>query len=257
MTRAVVRANFSQLAPGVALASPTEATIGNPDLKPLRANNLDIGVERTLGLDGNLSLYAFKKDIKDFTYQTNLAGTGQWAGYTTATGFVNGDAADIKGLEFGYQQALRFLPGPFNGLIAGVNATHTKSATSLARFDKASGAMRAREVVLPGQSARIMNLMVGYESGPFSGRLAANMKSRYLLQTGADVLDAGQDTWVDAQTQLDLSLRYQLSKAVKLSFEVLNLNKESYYTYLGKPAYNAQNEQYGRTFRLSLSANVF
>jgi TonB-dependent receptor len=257
MTRAVVRANFSQLAPGVALASPTEATIGNPDLRPLRSNNLDLGIERTLGLDGNLALYAFKKDIKDFTYQTNLAGTGQWAGYTTATGFVNGDAADLSGVELGYQQALRFLPGAWSGLIAGVNATYTRSSTTLTRFDKSRAAMLAREVVLPGQSARIMNLMIGYESGPFSARLAANMKSRYLLQTGADVLDAGQDTWVDAQRQLDLSLRYHLSKGTRLSFEVLNLNKESYYTYLGKQAYNAQNEQYGRTFRVSLSANIF
>ena len=30
------RANFSQLAPGISLASNTEAVIGNPDLKPAR-----------------------------------------------------------------------------------------------------------------------------------------------------------------------------------------------------------------------------
>lgn len=257
LTRSVVRANFSQLAPGVALASPTEATIGNPDLKPLRSNNVDVGVEHTLGLDGNLSLYAFNKTIKDFTYQTNLAGTGQWADYTTATGFVNGDAADIKGGELGYQQSLRFLPGAWSGLIVGANATWTRSSTSLSRFDKKSATTLSREVVLPGQSARIMNLMVGYERGPFSARLAANMKSRYLLQTGADVLDASQDAWVDAQRQLDLSLRYQLNRATRLSFEVLNLNKESYYVYLGKPALNFQNEQYGRTFRVSLSSSLF
>ena len=88
-------------------------------------------------------------------------------------------------------------------------------------------------------------------------RLAGNYKSRYLLQTGADVVDATQDTWVDGQTQLDLSLRYQLSKAAKLSFEVLNLTRENYYTYLGSKAYNSQNEHYGRTFRLSFTANVF
>ena len=257
MTRAVVRANFSQLAPGIALASPTEATIGNPDLKPLRARNLDVGIEHTLGLDGNVSLYAFNKDIRDFTYQTNLAGTGQWAAYTTATGFVNGEAAKVKGVELAYQQALRFLPGAWSGLIVGVNATWTDSSTTLSRFDKKSAALASRDVVLPGQSARIMNVMVGYERGAFSTRLAANMKSRYLLQTGADVLDAGQDTWVDAQRQLDLSLRYQVSQDTRLTVEVLNLNKASYYTYLGNPAYNAQNERYGRTYRISLSAALF
>jgi TonB-dependent receptor len=39
-TSAVVRANFSQLAPGINLASNTEATIGNPDLAALKASNL-------------------------------------------------------------------------------------------------------------------------------------------------------------------------------------------------------------------------
>jgi len=256
VTRAVVRANFSQLAPGIAYASPTEATIGNPDLKPLRSTNYDLGIERVFGADGTLSLYAFKKDIKDFTYQTNLAGTGAWTGFTTATGYVNGDSASVKGVELNYNQALRFLPGFWSGFIVGANATFTDSESSLARFDKAGGGMRSRSVSLPGQSDRIVNLMVGYEAGPVSTRIAANMKSRYLLQTGADVLDASQDNWVDSQTQYDFSLRYQLSKRYKLGFEVLNITREKYYVYLGSHPYSVQNEQYGRTFRLSLQGNL-
>lgn len=256
LTRAVVRANFGQLAPGIAYASPTEATIGNPDLKPLRANNLDLGIERVFGADGTLSLYGFSKKIKDFTYQTNLAGSGAWTGFTTATGFVNGDDASVKGVEINYNQALRFLPGPWSGLIVGANGTLTSSDSRLSRFDKSSGAPRSRSVSLPGQSDRIWNLMVGYETGPLSTRIAANMKSRYLLQTGADVLDAGQDNWVDGQTQVDFSLRYQLTPRVKLGFEVLNLTRERYYVYLGSKQLNVQNEQYGRTLRLSLVGTV-
>jgi TonB-dependent receptor len=256
VTRAVVRANFSQLAPGIAYASPTEASIGNPDLKPLRANNLDLGIERVLGADGTLSVYGFKKDIKDFTYQTNLAGSGAWTGYTNATGFVNGDSASVKGVEINYNHALHFLPGLWSGLIVGANGTLTSADSSLSRFDKTSGAMRSRSASLPGQSDRIWNLMLGYEAGALSTRIAANMKSRYLLQTGADVLDASQDNWVDSQTQLDFSLRYQLSKQLKLGFEVLNITRERYYVYLGSKPYNVQNEQYGRTFRLSLVGNL-
>ena len=256
LTHAVVRANFSQLAPGVAYASPTEATIGNPDLKPLRSTNIDLGIERVFKAEGALSLYAFKKDIHDFTYQTNLAGTGQWTGFTTATGFVNGDSASVKGLEFNYNHALRYLGGAWSGLIVGVNATFTDSDSALARFDKTTGAMRSRSVALPGQSDRIVNLMVGYEAGPVSTRLAANRKSRYLLQTGADVLDAGQDNWVDDQTQVDFSLRYQVARGWKLGFEVLNLTREKYYVYLGSRQFNVQNEQYGRTFRLSLQGSL-
>jgi TonB-dependent receptor len=257
LTNSVVRANFSQLAPGVSYSSPTEASIGNPDLKPLTSANFDAGVERMLGKDGVVSFYYFTKDIKDFTYTTNMAGTGQWAGFTSAVLAVNGEKAKVKGYELAYTQALRQLPGALSGLIVGANTTITDSTTVLSRFDRPSNKLLSREVALPGQSDRVVNLVLGYEAGPWSARVASNSKSRYLLQTGSDVVDASQDAWVDGQKQIDLSVKYQINKSTLLSFEGLNLNKEKYYVYLGNQKYNFQNEQYGRTFRISLTMTQF
>jgi len=257
LTKSVVRANFSQLAPGVSYSSPTEASIGNPDLKPLTSANFDAGVERMLGKDGALSLYYFTKDIKDFTYTTNMAGTGQWAGFTSAVLAVNGEKAKVKGYELSYTQALRQLPGVLSGLIVGANTTITDSTTVLSRFDRTSNKLLSREVALPGQSDRVVNLVLGYEAGPWSARVASNSKSRYLLQTGSDVVDASQDAWVDGQRQIDLSVKYRINKSTLLSFEGLNLNKEKYYVYLGSQKFNFQNEQYGRTLRVSLTMTQF
>lgn len=256
-THSVVRANFSQLAPGIAYSSPTEATIGNPNLKPLTSANLDAGIERLLGNDGVMSLYLFTKDIKDFTYTTNLAGTGQWSGFSSAILAVNGDKAKVKGLELAYTQVLRQLPGALSGLIVGANATLTDSKTVLSRFDKANNRFLSRELALPGQSDRVVNLVLGYESGPLSARVASNYKSRYLLQTGNDIVDSKLDAWVDGQRQIDLSIKYQISKSIRLSFDGLNLNKEKYYVYQGVNAYNFQNEQYGRSFIVSLNMTQF
>lgn len=256
-TNAVVRANFSQLAPGVSLASNTEAVIGNPDLKPLEASNLDLGVERTLGADGAVSAYLYSKDIKNFTYTTDLAGSGAWAGYTTATSYANGDKARVRGLELSYSQSLRMLPAPWNGLIVGANASFNDAKATIGRFDKASGGQLTRQIRLPGQSKQIVNLMLGYESGPLSTRLALNHKSSYLLEVADDLLDASQDRYVDAQRQIDFSLGYQINKRVQLVFEGINLNNETYYVYQGSKPYNVQYEQYGRTFKLSLKANFF
>ncbi len=256
-TNSVVRANFSQLAPGIALASATEATIGNPDLNPLKSHNLDLGVERVIGNDGAVSAYLFYKDIKDFTYTTNLAGSGQWAGYTSATTYANGDTAKVKGIELSWQQPLRMLPAPFNGLLVGVNGALTGSRASIARFDSKAGAMAARRIPMPGQSDRVMNLVLGYEAGPFSTRVALNYKSPYLLELGSDILNRTQDRIVDTQRQLDFSLSWQLSKGVQLGFDVANLNNEKYYVYQGVKAHNAQYEQYGRTYKLGLKASVF
>ncbi len=256
-TNSVVRANFNQLAPGVNLVSATEASIGNPDLEPLKSANFDVGIERMLGKNGSMSAYAFTKDIKNFTYTTNLAGTGRWVGYTTATSFANGDKARVNGIELAYSHALRGLPSPWDGLLVSVNATFTDSSANISRFDKATSKTLSRSIKMPGQSDRVMNLILGYEKGPISMRVALNYKSPYLLQVGSDILDAGQDLSVDTQKQLDFSLKYQASKSVQISFEAINLNNERYYVYQGSRPFNAQYEQYGRTFKLGIRANLF
>ena len=110
---------------------------------------------------------------------------------------------------------------------------------------------------MPGQSNRIGNLMVGYESGPFSARLAMNYKSPYLLELGEDVLDARQDRWVDSQKQLDLSMSWTLNRRWQLTFDASNLNNEKYYLYQGDKSRNAQYEQYGRSYKIGLKASMF
>jgi TonB-dependent receptor len=256
-THSVVRANFDQLAPGISQASDTEATIGNPDLAPLKSTNLDLGIERILGDDGAVSAYVFHKDIKNFTYTTNLAGSGQWANYTSAITYANGDKASVKGIELSYNQPLRMLPSPFNRLIFGANGSLIRSDANVARYDTDAKRMRSRSIKLPGQSDQVLNLMLGYEQGPLSARVAVNYKSEYLLEMGDDILDSKQDRIVDAQKQVDFSASYQLSKQVQLNFEAANLSNEKYYVYLGSKAYNAQYEQYGRTYKLSLKVSLF
>lgn len=256
-TNAVVRANFSQLAPGISLDSATEATIGNPGLAPLRAHNLDLGIERLLGSAGVASIYLFQKDIRNFTYATNLAGSGAWAGYTSATSYANGDSARVRGIELAWQQQLRMLPAPFDGLLVGVNGTLTQSHAGIDSFDEASGGRVGRTIRMPGQSKRMANLMLGYEAGPVSTRLALNYKSPYLLELGADVLDPTQDHVVDTQKQVDFSLAWQLGKRWQLVFDAANLNNEKYYVYQGVKGHNVQYEQYGRTYKIGLKASLF
>ncbi len=253
----VVRANFSQLAPGISLASPTEAVIGNPTLKPLRSRNLDLGIERMLAGGGVLSAYLFDKDIKDFTYTTNLAGTGAWTSYTSATSYANGDQASVRGVELAYSQALRQLPGALSGLIVGANASFSNSSAKLSRFDRTANGVLSRDTRLPGHSKTVFNLMLGYEAGPISTRLALNQKSAYLLELGPDLLNAAQERWVDRQRQIDFSFAYQIDKRFQLVAEALNLNNEKYYVYQGSRPFNTQYEQYGRTLKLTLKASAF
>lgn len=257
LTSSLVRPSFGQVAPGFVIDGE-EAEFGNPNLKPLRSRNLDLGIERRLARDGALSAYVFHKRIRDFVYGTDLAGSGvdggRWKDFDSALTYANGETAKLSGLEFSYNQALRMLPSPWNGLIVGANATFVNSKAQVSGYK--DGVLQSRQLALPSQSDRTVNLSLGWERKGFGARLALNNKSAYLLEVG-DVLDASKDQWVDAQTQVDFSAHYDITPKISVSFEALNLNNSAYYVYAGRRALNSQYEQYGRSFKIGLKLAVF
>lgn len=136
-TNTVVRPTFEQLRPGFTIDG-SEGEFGNPDLKPLRSSNLDLGIERRLGYAGAVSVYGFHKNIRDFVFQTTADMSAAFPGVTDATTYANGGQAKVYGVELAYTQALRSLPAPWNGLLVGANATFSDS-----RADVSVGACRA------------------------------------------------------------------------------------------------------------------
>lgn len=256
-TNSVVRPSFAQLSPGRLLEEDDgdiEASFGNPDLKSLESSNIDFGVEHFTGVAGAVSAFAFYKNIDNFAYQTDLGGTPGYTEFDKAITYVNGDTADIYGLELAASQQLKSLPAPWNGLLVGANATFVKSNATIGGYD--DGEWVARDLALPSQSDTSANFMLGYETAKLSMRLSANFKSKYLLEV-ADPLDAHYDVYVDAQTQVDFSLHHYITDAIKINFEALNLTNEVYYTYEKSPAYNVQHEQYGSTIKFGVTITNF
>ncbi|CAI8824768.1 TonB-dependent receptor [Pseudomonas chlororaphis] len=254
-TKAVVRPTFGQLAPGFVI-DDDEASFGNPDLKPLESSNLDLGIEHFMGRAGTVSAFVFYKDIKNFVYNTDLAGTGAWSNFSEAHTFANGDSAKLYGLELAYSQKFDWLPAPWNGLLLGANATFSRSDAEIKGFDAASGVNRKRSIDLPNQSDTVGNLMLGWENDKLSLRLSANYKSDYLYEL-ASINDKAHDLHVDAQTFVDFSARYSLTKSLQLSFEAQNLTDEPYFVYTGHRSYNGQYEEYGPTYKLGLTFTHF
>ncbi|MBP5074935.1 TonB-dependent receptor [Pseudomonas chlororaphis] len=254
-TKAVVRPTFGQLAPGFVI-DDDEASFGNPDLKPLESSNLDLGIEHFMGRAGTVSAFMFYKDIKNFVYNTDLAGTGAWTNFSEAHTFANGDSAKLYGLELAYSQQFDWLPAPWNGLLLGANATFSRSDAEIKGFDAASGVNRKRSIDLPNQSDTVGNLMLGWENDKLSLRLSANYKSDYLFEL-ASINDKAHDLHVDAQTFVDFSARYSLSKNLQLSFEAQNITDEPYFVYTGHRSYNGQYEEYGPTYKLGLTFTHF
>jgi TonB-dependent receptor len=242
LTSSLVRPAFAQLAPGF-VVDGDEAETGNPRLKPLRSRNLDLGVERRLGRNGTLSAYLFTKQIRDFSFQTELAGSGDWPGFDSVQSYANGERARVRGLELNWQQVLG------DGWVLGANASLVRSKAQIGGFE--DGQRVTRAIPLPSQSDRTLNLVLGWEQPAWSVRVALNHKSDYLLEVG-DLFDAARDQYVERQNQVDLSLRWQPAKDWQLSVEALNLGNAAYYLYEQTTARNVQYERYGRAYKLNL-----
>ena len=254
-TNAVVRPTFGQLAPGFVI-DDDQATFGNPNLKPLESSNFDLGIEHYMGQAGTVSAFLFYKDIKNFVYNNDLAGSGQWADFSEAHTYANGDSAKLYGLELAYSQKFDWLPAPWNGLLLGANTTFSRSSASIEGFDQARGMNRKRDIDLPNQSDTVGNLMLGWEDDTLSLRLSANYNSQYLYEL-AGIADKAHDLHVDAQTFVDFSARYSLTKNLQVSFEAQNLTDQPYFVYSGNRRYNNQYEEYGPTYSLGLTFTHF
>jgi TonB-dependent receptor len=216
----------------------SRVTEGNPRLKPLEAVNWDASVEHYLPALGLVSAAVFAKDIDNFTYQRVIPGGDPATGYELTT-FVNGDQGKIRGLEVAWQQQLRFLPAPFDGLGLMANFTWTDSE---AKYPTRAG----EKLDFIGQSKGFGNLALTYEKRGFFVRVAVNVRSPRLREDEPLGADANTDRWVDRQQQLDVTASYRLSRNWEVFAEGLNLNDEPFRVYFGKNSHRfVQFEEYG------------
>ncbi len=252
-TESMVRPTFEQMAPGYLLEGDEdeiEASFGNPDLKPLTSSNYDLSAEYYGEGIGVLSLGLFYKDIKQFIYQADLAGTGDYQDFEEAVTYVNGDTAKLYGAEFNAAHQFSELPAPWNGLLLSTNLTLSRSDATIGWYD--DGVYASRDIAFPSQSDVTGNLALGYENQWLSLRLSAAYKSEY-LQEVSELDDARYDVYADDHLQFDFIAKGHINKKLMVYFKALNLTDEPYYAYTGQRSYNAQYEQYGRTYQLGLS----
>jgi TonB-dependent receptor len=224
-----------------------EVTRGNPGLKALEAVNWDASAEYYLPSLGVVSAAVFHKEIKNFSYQyedpTPLVINGD---SYVLTSYANGSDGSITGLELAYQQQLRMLPAPFDGLGLMANITFLDS--------KATYPTRPGEQ-LPfiGQSDRTGNLGLTYEKAGLFLRLALNFRTERLREDEPLGGSAAQDLFVDRFKQLDFTARYKINHNWELYGEVLNITDEPFRVFL--KTNNGQGKRLGQFEEYGWSAN--
>ena len=229
LTYGYSRPNFVDLVPGRVISILSETvTDGNPELKPAFATNVDLMYEKYLNNLGIISGGVFYKKINKFQYNSVFALAGnEFEGAQRYTGWrwfrtLNGDDANVYGVELNVQANLTFLPGILKGLSVLANYTYTHSSAD-AQFRK--------DLRLPGQADHTANGSLSFNHKKFTIQGNLNYNGAYTVLLGDQ--DA-TDVIRHDRIQIDANASYRITDRISIYAEAQNLTKAPQTDYFGE-----------------------
>lgn len=224
---------------------------GNPDLKPLRADQLDVSFEWYFNKTSSVYAAAFYKAVNGFIARVDDPVVIDGTQYQINRP-VNGANGKIKGFEVGYQQFFDFLPGPLSGFGVQANYTYVDSKAP----NPSAGAIPGAPISVPleGLSKNSYNLVGIYEKYGLSARVAYNWRDDYVRTTSAS--GTGNLPIYDrAFGQLDASISYDVTPNITASVDatnLLNTRRETFFGLDSRPRdYSVVDRRFGATLRVN------
>lgn len=241
----VGRPPFGNIIPNLTVNDAGQTiTVTNPNLKPQYARNWDFSGEYYFNPQGMISFGAFHKKIDDYIQSdsSQFVGTGQnngydgqYAGYRINTS-INSGYAQIRGLEFNYQQQLVFLPGWARGLGVYMNATKLWTKGQNSAFVTGPGSSAGG--TLAGFLDVTGNIGLSFRGYGFDLRLQAVYRGEYLISNSTT---PALVTWQMPKTSWTWKSRYafspKLSAFVDLENFTSTLLDNRYAAYKDRPSY--------------------
>jgi len=224
---------------------------GNPDLKPVRALNLDLLYQARLPR-GGWGLSVWSKWLEDYLFDASWgeAGTGSGgAGPYRLVSPQNGGRAQVKGVQLEWHQVYRpdFDPALRLELSATASRQWTRADLGSAEFGRK----------MPMQSAPDWRASAGatLDRGPWTLFLNARYAGEFLSDYNA--LEAPGDwdnLWVRPALQVDFSLHHRFGDQARLEFGIANLtDAPGHEAHVGHDSRVIANRvQTGRQFRFGL-----
>jgi iron complex outermembrane recepter protein len=202
---------------------PYPVTAGNPDLKPLESQNIDLALEWYYSKGSYASAGLFYKQVDNFIVD---ATGGQKINDETGKPAVdpktkqeivfqvtkpsNVETANVSGFEFAVQHM--FGESGFGAIVNGT-IVNTNAEYDIKKFDSA--------FALLGLSDSY-NLVGFYENDKYQVRLAYNWRDEF-LRSVAD----SEPHYTKAYGQFDLSASYNLTSNITLTFDGINITDEA------------------------------
>lgn len=220
---------------------------GNPYLKPMQSNNLDLSWEWYLSKTNYVSAAVFQKNVRDFL-ETRLVDTSlpQYPGEVVHdTRVRNGQKGKIKGVEIAGQYAFDEAVSWLKGFGVAANYTYV-DATASREVD--SGTPNCG---YPGLSPQSYNGSVFYENSKFQARVSYNWRNHFSIDCGGG---STQPRNRSAYGQTDASLRYNITPTVALYLDAINLTNSRTHEYALNESQFLTLEDVGRRVNVGLRA---
>lgn len=247
VAKVITRPSLADLAPRLTLNSSgtvLEASGGNPQLKPFEAWQYDATAEWYFSPGSVLMGGIFYKDITTFMtrQKSNIVVDG-----TTylLTAPVNGGTANVAGVEVAYQQLMKFLPAPFDGL--GFLANYTRTESEATYYD----GTRIFKDDLENVAKHSFNFTGFYEAARFSARLSYSWQGDVLQEVGTNGLSTANDK---AFGSLDADLSYKLREQMTVFAQGINITDQAQRQFVRDDWFGGYT-RYGRTVMIGLRAS--
>ncbi|HEY5552440.1 MAG TPA: TonB-dependent receptor, partial [Opitutaceae bacterium] len=253
----ITRPNFSDLNPAVTLNAPTTTggaagtgSGGNPDLNTVESTNYDLSLEYYFADDSYFSVTAFHRDIDG--YVQSFAATENIAGVNyTVVRPRNSGKGKLDGFEVSYQH----FPDALRGFGWMANFTYIEGDTDAP--DNSPGAPVGARVRKPYAqvSREAYNVILVYEAGKFSSRLAYNRRGEYTDTFDGPNAAGSPLRQIIAKPigTLDFSASYAINEHLRVTLDATNLLKSEYQDYFfDENLYPRDTRAYDRTVEVGL-----
>jgi iron complex outermembrane receptor protein len=243
-----------------------EGSGGNPNLKPFRANTLDLSFEKYFGNKGYVSVAGFYKDLATYVYKQTTSRDFSQYGVTlppspSPVGFytspANGSGGSVKGIELAVSVPFGMFAKPLDGFGVQFNHSYTESSVAIPfaglNIIDAPGSIN---LPLPGLSRNSENVRVYYEKYGFQVSVAKRTRSDFLGEV-SDFQDNRQLTFVKGESTVDVQLSYEFqsgpAKGLSLIFQGNNLTKTAFQRFRPDTGAVVENIPTGKTYQFGLN----
>jgi TonB-dependent receptor len=237
---AIGRPSFAEITAATTIDHVNQTiTTGNPNLKPTTANNFDFTLEYNPTKDSFFTLDLFDKEFDNYIFTRTIREVIGGVIFQDST-FLNSGTAYARGIEFAFEEHMRFLPGPLGGLGFAGNYTYVDSEGRTRPTDHTK---------LPFTSPNLYNIAFFYEKYGFTISLSGQYTDHNLSSVGTTYR---LDQYFDNRFTLDFSATYMTRYGVGVYFNAKNLTNAPWRVYEGAADRPIQREYYGITYEAGM-----